>query len=181
MNATGKSDDVRGSGPLDWDSIDWKKAEESVRKLQARIVKAQREGRHGKARSLSRILTRSFAAKALAVKRVTQNQGKRTSGVDGELWTSPRQKAKAVLGLNPQRYKAKPLRRVYIPKSNGKPRPLGKRCSHVTRCRLTAPQVLSAPALAWPRDLVTRAVLRWTYPLLGQGLAPRSDPVTRAL
>ena len=117
--------DVRGSGPLDWDSMDWKKAEESVRKLQARIVKAQREGRHGKVRSLSRILTRSFAAKALAVKRVTQNQGQRTSGVDGELWTSPRQKAKAVLGLNPQRYRAKPLRRVYIPKSNGKRRPLG--------------------------------------------------------
>jgi len=125
MNAIPKQNDVRGSGPLDWDSIDWKKAEESVRKLQARIVKAQREGRYGKVKSLSRILTRSFAARALAVKRVTQNKGKRTSGVDGLLWTSPKQQAKAVLGLNPQGYKAKPLRRVYIPKSNGKQRPLG--------------------------------------------------------
>ena len=125
MNAISQQDDVRGSGQLDWDSINWKTAEESVRKLQARIVKAQREGRHGKVKSLSRILTRSHAAKALAVKRVTTNKGKRTSGVDGKRWTSPKQKARAVLELNPQRYKAKPLRRVYIPKSNGKQRPLG--------------------------------------------------------
>jgi len=125
MNAIPKQNNVRGSGPLDWEAIDWQKAEESVRKLQARIVKAQREGRHGKVKSLSRILTRSFDARALAVKRVTQNKGKRTSGVDGELWTTPRLKAKAVLELNPQRYQAKPLRRVYIPKSNGKQRPLG--------------------------------------------------------
>jgi RNA-directed DNA polymerase len=119
------SPDVRVSGQLDWNSIAWNQVERSVRKLQERIVKAQREGRHGKVKSLSRILTRSFAAKALAVKRVTQNRGKHTSGVDGLLWSTPRQKAQAVLGLNPQRYKAKPLRRVYIPKSNGKRRPLG--------------------------------------------------------
>jgi len=125
MNVTPTADGVRVSGQLNWDSIDWKKAEESVRKLQARIVKAQRDGRHGKVKSLSRILTRSFAAKALAVKRVTQNKGKRTSGVAGALWRSPKQKAKAVLDMNSQHYKAKPLRRVYIPKSNGKQRPLG--------------------------------------------------------
>jgi len=121
----GNLDNARVSGKLDWNSIDWNKVEGSVRKLQARIVKAQRQGKHGKVKSLSRILTRSFAAKALAVKRVTQNKGKRTSGVDSQLWTTPKQKAKADEDLNPQRYKAKPLRRVYIPKPNGKKRPLG--------------------------------------------------------
>ena len=119
------SPDVRVSGQLDWDSIPWDTVEKTVRKLQERIVKAQREGRHGKVKALSRILTRSFAAKALAVKRVTHNRGKRTSGVDGLLWSTPRQKAQAAMELNPQRYRAKPLRRVYIPKSNGKRRPLG--------------------------------------------------------
>jgi RNA-directed DNA polymerase len=81
-----KSDNMRVSGNLDWNSIDWNKAEESVRKLQERIVKAQQEGKYGRVKSLSRILTRSFYGKALAVKRVTQNKGKRTSGVDGETW-----------------------------------------------------------------------------------------------
>ncbi|OHB57648.1 MAG: group II intron reverse transcriptase/maturase [Planctomycetes bacterium GWF2_42_9] len=120
-----KNDNMRVSGILNWNSIDWNKVGKSVRKLQARIVKAQREGKHGKVKSLSRILTRSFAAKALAVKRVTRNKGSYTSGVDGKLWRSPEAKAKALLELNPQCYKAKPLRRVYIPKSNGKQRPLG--------------------------------------------------------
>ncbi len=89
MNDTPKTDAVRVSGQLDWDSVDWDHTERSVRKLQARIVKAQREGRHGKVKSLSHILTRSFAAKALAVKRVTQNKGKRTSGVEGRHDCSP--------------------------------------------------------------------------------------------
>jgi RNA-directed DNA polymerase len=110
---------------VDWNAIDWHKVNRTVLRLQARIVKAQREGRYGKVKSLSRILTRSFAGKALAVRRVTANRGKRTAGVDGQLWTTPKQKAAAVEELSPQRYKAKPLRRVYIPKSNGKKRPLG--------------------------------------------------------
>ena len=79
-----------------WESIDWNKCDLEVRKLQARIVKAQKEGRHGKVKSLQWLLTHSFAAKALAVKRVTSNNGKNTSGVDKVLWSTPVAKANAI-------------------------------------------------------------------------------------
>ena len=69
-----------------WDSIDWNKCEQAVRKLQVRLVKAQKEGRYNKVKALQWLLTHSFHAKALAVKRVTSNKGKRTSGVDHVLW-----------------------------------------------------------------------------------------------
>ena len=72
-----------------WSEIDWNKCECFVQKLQARIVKAQREGRYNKVKALQWMLTHSFYAKALAVKRVTTNKGKSTSGVDKEIWSSP--------------------------------------------------------------------------------------------
>jgi RNA-directed DNA polymerase len=125
MNVERTSVGVRASEPVNWNAIDWRKVDKTVRRLQARIVKAQREGRYGKVRALSRVLTRSFAGRALAVKRVTENKGRKTAGVDGVVWASPRKKAKAVQELRPEGYRAKPLRRVYIPKSNGKMRPLG--------------------------------------------------------
>ncbi|MBN2583063.1 MAG: group II intron reverse transcriptase/maturase [Planctomycetes bacterium] len=124
-NADATAADVRASGPVDWNAMDWRKVDRTVQRLQARIVKAQREGRHGKVKALSRILTRSFSGKALAVRRVTENRGRKTAGVDGVLWDSPQKKASAIQELRPERYQAKPLRRVYIPKSNGKLRPLG--------------------------------------------------------
>jgi len=71
---------------VEWHAIDWQKAHRNVRRLQARIVKAVQEGRWGKVKALQRLLTHSFSAKALAVKRVTENKGKRTPGVDGEIW-----------------------------------------------------------------------------------------------
>lgn len=117
--------DLRSSEPVDWDSIDWSNVNRNVRQLQVRIAKAEREGRIGKVRSLQRILTRSFGGRASAVKRVTENKGKDTPGVDGELWSTPRRKGSAVTRLAGAHYKAQPLRRVYIPKSNGKMRPLG--------------------------------------------------------
>jgi RNA-directed DNA polymerase len=67
-----------------------------VRRLQARIVKATQVGRWGKVRALQRLLTHSFSAKVVAVKRVTENQGKRTPGVDGVIWETPEKKAQAV-------------------------------------------------------------------------------------
>ena len=64
-----------------WDSINWLKCEAAVQKLQARIVKAQKEGRHNKVKALQWTLTHSFYAKALAVRRVTSNNGSKTAGV----------------------------------------------------------------------------------------------------
>ena len=107
-----------------WETIDWQKARAYVKKLQMRIVKAQKEGRHSKVKSLQWLLTHSFYAKALAVKRVTENPGKRTSGVDHELWLTPQAKFEAISKFNRRGYAPQPLRRIYIPKKNGKMRPL---------------------------------------------------------
>lgn len=110
---------------IPWHSIDWVRGHRTVRKLQVRIAKATQEKDWRRVKALQRFLTRSFAGKALAVKRVTENTGKRTPGVDGEIWSTPEAKAKAVLSLKRRGYKPRPLKRVYIPKSNGKERPLG--------------------------------------------------------
>ena len=88
-----------------WDQIDWKRCEQQVARLQARIVKASREGRGGKVKALQRLLTCSFSGKALAVKRVTENKGKRTSGVDQILWSTPQSKLKAIASLQRRGYR----------------------------------------------------------------------------
>lgn len=108
-----------------WSEIDWNRCELFVRKLQTRIVKARKEGRHNKVKSLQWMLTHSFYAKALAVRRVTLNKGKDTPGVDGVVWSSPLAKAKAIFDLNRRGYRPQPLRRVNIKKRTGKLRPLG--------------------------------------------------------
>ena len=110
---------------VDWHSIDWKKAHTIVNRLQARIVQATKAGKRNKVKALQRILTHSFSGKALAVKRVTENQGKNTPGVDKILWDTPEKKAMAIQALQPRGYDAQPLRRLYLPKPNGKQRPLG--------------------------------------------------------
>ena len=107
-----------------WSAIDWQEAWRQVRRLQMRIAKATKEGKRGKVKSLQRILTRSFYAKLLAVKRVTSNKGKKTPGVDGVLWQGARAKMQAALSLKQHGYHAQPLRRIYIAKKNGKKRPL---------------------------------------------------------
>jgi RNA-directed DNA polymerase len=111
--------------PVVWPSIDWEKAHHEVRRLQVRIAEAVKKGRWGKVKALQWLLTHSFYAKALAVKRVTENQGKRTPGVDGEIWSTPVSKVKASLSLKRKGYRPLPLRRIYTPKANGKKRPLG--------------------------------------------------------
>ena len=107
-----------------WNQIDWQKAESYVKKLQKRIVKAQMEGRQGKVKSLQWLLTHSFYGRALAVKRVTENKGKITAGVDKEIWTTQKQKFDAIFKLKRKNYQPLPLKRIYINKKNGKKRPL---------------------------------------------------------
>jgi RNA-directed DNA polymerase len=108
-----------------WQFIDWEQATRIVKKLQRRIVKAVKARKWKKVRDLQRLLTNSTSAKALAIRRVTENRGKRTAGVDKELWKIPESKAKAIFRLETKGYKASPVRRIKIPKSNGKWRPLG--------------------------------------------------------
>jgi RNA-directed DNA polymerase len=117
-----------GAAPGDeegWHTINWESAHRIVCRLQARIVKAIQEGRWGKVKALQHLLTHSFSGKALAVRRVTENQGKGTPGVDRVIWNTPEKKATALQTLRQRGYNPQPLRRVYIPKSNGKMRPLG--------------------------------------------------------
>jgi len=117
-----------GAPPADdgtWDQIDWERVTDEVTRLQMRIAKATQAGRWNKVQALQRLLTSSRSGKLLAVKRVTENKGKRTAGVDGKIWASPLSKMKASQSLTHRGYQPLPLRRVYIPKSNGKKRPLG--------------------------------------------------------
>ncbi len=111
--------------PLNFSQIDWRKCERFVNRLQARIVKSTQAGRRGRVKALQRLLTHSFYGRALAVRRVTENKGKRTPGVDGAVWSTPASKSKAIHSLRRRGYQPLPLRRVYIPKANGKLRPLG--------------------------------------------------------
>ncbi len=112
------------SDTASWKSVDWKRARREVRRLQMRIAKAVKEGRWNKVHTLQYMLSRSFYAKLLAVKRVTSNKGKKTPGVDGILWRSAGAKWRAACSLRRRGYRPKPLRRIYIPKKNGKLRPL---------------------------------------------------------
>jgi RNA-directed DNA polymerase len=109
-----------------WNNIDWKKVEEHVNRLQFRITKAVKQGKWFLVKRLQFLLTHSYYAKLLAIRKPTQNTGKRTAGVDGELWSSPKAKMKAALRLTDKKYEAKPLKRVFIEKpGKKKKRPLG--------------------------------------------------------
>jgi RNA-directed DNA polymerase len=126
----------------DWQAIDWPKARDTVRRLQLRIAKAIRAGKYGKAKALSWLLTHSRSARLLAVKQVTGNKGAKTPGVDNERWRTDRQKYAATQNLKRRGYRPLPLRRLYIPKKNGKLRPLS-----IPTLRDRAMQALHALAL----------------------------------
>ena len=114
-----------------WETIDWKSVEECVNRLQFRIAKATREKKWNLVKRLQYLLTHSYYAKLLAVRKVTTNKGKRTPGIDGEVWEESATKMRAVLKLSDKHYKAKPLKRVYIEKKSKKAkRPLGIPCMY---------------------------------------------------
>lgn len=99
-----------------WKTINWKQAEEYVKRLQLRIVKATQQGKWRLVRRLQYLITHSFYAKALAVKKVISNKGKNTAGIDGIIWKTDYQKKQAIEQLNPNHYSPKAVRRIYIAK-----------------------------------------------------------------
>lgn len=107
-----------------WEKIDFIAAEKSVKKLQKRIVKALLNMQFDKVEVLQHKLIHSFYAKALAIKIVTSNRGKYTYGIDHTLWIKPEEKFNAISKLSRRGYKPKPLKRVYIPKPDGRFRTL---------------------------------------------------------
>jgi RNA-directed DNA polymerase len=117
----------RGSPPTDWSQIDWTTAERRVQNLRFRIFRAAKEQRWKHVRNLTKLLLRSYANVLVSVRRITQvNRGRHTPGIDGERVTTPDERAKLADDLRQYHpWKAAPVRRVYIPKANGKQRPLG--------------------------------------------------------
>ena len=117
-----------GPGPYSaWGSVPWERVEAHVSRLQTRIASATKEGRREDARKAQRTLVASFDARLLAVRTVTTNKGRNTPGVDGMVWRTEESKMEAALALGAKGYRAKPLRRVRIPKKGkrGQTRPLG--------------------------------------------------------
>lgn len=122
--------DVGANGPedtaLDWDAVDWRAAEDHVRRLRQRIFAATRAGDHKRVRSLQKLMLRSLSNTLLSVRQVTErNAGRLTPGVDGRIALSAADKERLVIEIQWSPRRARPARRVFIPKANGKLRPLG--------------------------------------------------------
>jgi len=122
-----KAEQTDGREPMTWSSVDWTATEAIVRRIQDRIFRAAKAGDGARVANLQKLLARSRSAKLLAIRQVTQrNAGRTTPGIDGVVCRTPEDRmALLESGLGFTGYKPKPVRRVYIPKSNGKVRPLG--------------------------------------------------------
>ena len=132
-STTAKAERLSDSKTLEfqWKSMNWNKAEIYVNRLQVRIAKATQDKKWNTVKRLQYLLTHSYYAQALAVRKVPTNNGKNTSGIDKELWSTPASKMRGVLSLTDKNYKAKPLRRIFIEKKGKKAkRPLGIPCMY---------------------------------------------------
>lgn len=127
MQGQALANGAEGRSITDWNSVDWKKVERTVSNLRRRIFRASEEGDRRKVASLQKLMLRNRANALLSVRRVTQvNMGKNTPGVDKLVVKTPKARSRLVEQIRSyQPWKAKPARRVYIPKSGGKWRPLG--------------------------------------------------------
>jgi RNA-directed DNA polymerase len=166
----------------EWDQIPWPRVYDNVRRLQTRIAKATREQDWRRAKALQRFLTNSFSAKALAVKRVSENDGKRTPGVDGEIWITPGAKWQAIQRLDNRGLRPQPLRRVYIPKRGStKMRPLGiptmiiraQQALHLQGLEPVAETRADPHSYGFRRNRGTQDAIGYAFDLLAQkGSAP---------
>src|SRR6266571_2632816 len=114
--------------PTDWLLVNWRQVEDDVRRLRQRIFTASQAGDLAKVRNLQKLMLRSRANMLASVRRVTeQNAGRKTAGIDGQTALLPKAKAELTDWMQHRTapWRPKPVKRVYIPKSNGKQRPLG--------------------------------------------------------
>ncbi len=109
-----------------WKNLPWKKFQRVVNRKQCRIYKARRNGNLQLVNKLQKLLLSSKAAKFLAIRQIIQlNSGKKTAGVDGTSTVSIKNRVKFAESINLKTWEHQKLRRVHIPKKNGKKRPLG--------------------------------------------------------
>ncbi|WP_206433935.1 reverse transcriptase N-terminal domain-containing protein, partial [Streptomyces sp. ADI98-10] len=157
--AAGRISKVNGpqGETLDWHSIDWASTEGNVRRLRQRIFKATQEGDLKKVRNLQKLMLRSRSKTLVSVKRVTQqSKGRKTAGIDRERALTPQARARMAVDIDQQTqpWRARPVKRVYIPKSNGKQRPLG---IPVMRDRVIQASVKNALEPEWEARFESRS------------------------